>query len=168
MRHALAALVFVVTVRDAAAEIEIRPENRSIANAAYVLKHSWDINSSKMEILSPDRAVLSGGNDEPVLVGKFDRCTYGIKPHNSAGFKIDFSKLTGKYYYENNRIGLQIVFPGEKGSFCTFGSESNNQCVWDVKLFRGDPSRESELIASITYLLDQGCRSASAPPKPRF
>ena len=165
---ALAALPCFVAI-SARSEIEIRPENKTIANAAYVLHQTNEYNSNKLEIISSDRAVFTGGSDGPVLVARLDKCTYAIKSRGKSGFKLDFSKLHGNYYFERDGYQSKMIFPGEGVVSCYLNDNQADVCFKRATFYRAASPQTETFLASISYIMENGCPAVVPPqPKPRF
>ena len=171
MRIPLAALALPIAlgVNSARAEEPTRPENRLIANAAFVLKSTGVYFSSNLEVLSPKRAVFTGFNDGPVLVAQLDECVFAIKSKGATGMRVDFSKLYQTYYFDRSGGQWKMVFPGSGPAFCLSDESEQDRCFSSVRFNRSPYSDNAQFVASVSFIFDSGCRAATPPqPKPRF
>lgn len=141
------------------AEAVSRRDSRTLAQAAYVLKQALPITSTRLKVLSADRALLTGGDDGAVVITRINHCSYSIMSDKVGGYKINFSRLHGTFERENARI----VLAGNSEAACSLPLDGPDQCSATVKLSRGTPQQEAALLTGVTYLLDQGCRASAAP-----
>lgn len=145
------------------AEAVSRRDSRTLAQAAYVLRHALPITSTRLKVLSADRALLTGGDDGAVIVTRINHCSYSIMSNRVGGYRINFSRLYGTFEREEAAEGARIVLPGSSDAACALPLDSPDHCAPTVTLNRGSSQQEAALLAGVTYLLDQGCRASAAP-----
>ncbi|MBP2493807.1 hypothetical protein ABID82_006791 [Methylobacterium sp. PvP062] len=140
-----------------------RRDSRTLAQAAYVLRHALPITSTKLKVLSADRALLTGGDDGAVIVTRINHCSYSIMSTRVGGYRINFSRLYGTFEREGTAEAARIVLPGNSDAACSLPLDGPDQCASTVMLKRVSPQQEATLLAGVTYLLDRGCRASAAP-----
>ncbi|MBP1183035.1 hypothetical protein [Methylobacterium sp. PvR107] len=145
------------------AEAVSRRDSRTLAQAAYVLRHALPITSTRLKVLSADRALLSGGDDGAVIVTRINHCSYSIMSNRVGGYRINFSRLYGTFEREGTAQDGRIVLAGSSEAACALPLDGADRCATTVTLNRGALQHEAALLASVTYLLDQGCRASAEP-----
>ena len=107
---------------------DIRPENKLIASAGFILKRTYLTTNGDLQILSPSAAVLTGKLEGPVLIARTDDCTFEIKARGAYGYRIDFRLMTDEYNTTcaGNGCDINVVGTGPVG--CLTGTRGKDQC----------------------------------------
>lgn len=167
LRNAIVGLVGLAALMPAAAE-EVRPENRPIANAGFILKRTYLTTNGDLQILSPDAAVLTGKQEGPVLIARTGECTFEIKSRNAYGYRINFRLMTDEYSTSCGARGCNINVVGVGPVGCLTGTPGRDQCSSHLSLSYYDREDGRQVLATLDYMHQQCPGAEQTPAKPRY
>lgn len=170
---AVAVVAGLASASGARAGEGLQPNERPIANAAYLLKFLYLTRAWRLEVAAPDRATLTGYGRR-VDVWSPRRCVFDIGKRSESGellsgVEIDFAAITGTWSTECRRMSCDLVFDADGAGVCYkgMGATSGWSCRKEVRL--PDAARDRKTVrtavATVQYFYSSGCRGANDSPR---
>lgn len=162
MRALLRTLVFFFALLGSGGVVpaeDVRPENKMIFDAGFILKRTYLTTNGDLEILSPSAAVLTGKTEGPVLIARTDDCTFEIKARGAYGYRIDFRLMTDEYNATCAGTGCDINVVGNGPVGCLTGTPGRDQCRSYLSL-RYYGREDAQHVLSTLNELHQQCFSS--------
>ncbi|MDE5446469.1 hypothetical protein GWG65_34935 [Bradyrhizobium sp. CSA207] len=157
------AALALLTTTTAKADIELYPQNRSIANATLIMKMTAMVMNGELYVYGPNKATLSG-REPTATITRPDPdnapCVYEIDDGRGNITRVDFNRISEEYRLD--RFG-----------FTMFGAPSvacqNGQCRDNLPLI-GRP--DEQFFATLRFVWSDSkgeCSPAQrVPASPRF